>query len=72
MDSSTSARCRGILSRPWVLLFFFPKGPRTQIVETLTPKYPNRDYFKTKVSTISVHEPFRVWEFKAYRIGAGC
>ena len=31
---------------------YFPKGPCTQIVDTLAPKYPNRDYFTAKVSTI--------------------
>ena len=34
-----------------------PKGPCTQIVDTLAPKYPNTDYFKAKVSTIWVHGP---------------
>ena len=34
-----------------------PKGPCTHIVDTLAPKYPNRDYFKAKVSTIWPHGP---------------
>ena len=38
-------------------LFKDPKGPCTQIVDTLAPKYPNRDYFKAKVYTIWVHGP---------------
>ena len=32
-----------------------PKGPCTQTVYTLAPKYLNRDYFKAKVYTISLH-----------------
>ena len=32
-----------------------PKGPRTQIVHTLAPKYLYRDYFKAKVSILWVH-----------------
>ena len=35
----------------------FPKGPCTQIVYTLAPKYLYRDYFKAKVYTIWVHGP---------------
>ena len=31
---------------------FALKGPCTQIVYTLAPKYPYRDYFKAKVYTI--------------------
>ena len=31
--------------------------PCTQIVDTLAPKCPNRDYFKAKVSTVWVHGP---------------
>ena len=34
-----------------------PKGPCTQIVYTLAPKYLNRGYFKAKVYTIWVHGP---------------
>ena len=33
----------------------YPKGPCTQIVDTLAPKYLCRDYFKAKVYTIWVH-----------------
>ena len=33
----------------------YPKGPCKQIVDTLAPKYPNRDYFKAKVYTIWAH-----------------
>ena len=36
----------------------FPKGPCTQIVYTLAPKYLYRDYFKDKEYTIWVHGPF--------------
>ena len=32
-----------------------PKGPSTQLVDKLAPKYPNRHYFKAKVYTIWVH-----------------
>ena len=32
-----------------------PKGPSTQIVDKLAPKYPNRHCFKAKVYTIWVH-----------------
>ena len=35
----------------------YPKGPCTQIVYTLAPKYLYRDYFKAKVYTIWVHGP---------------
>ena len=34
-----------------------PKGPCTQTVDILAPRYPNRDYLKAKVSTIWVHGP---------------
>ena len=34
-----------------------PKGPCTQRVYTLAPKYLDRDYFKAKVYTIWVHGP---------------
>ena len=34
-----------------------PKGPCTQIVDTLALKYLNRDYFKAKVYTTWVHGP---------------
>ena len=34
----------------WITMI--PKGPCTQIVDALAPKYPNRDYFKAKVYTI--------------------
>ena len=34
-----------------------PKGPCTQIVYTLAPKYLYRDYFKAKLCTIRVHGP---------------
>ena len=35
-----------------------PKGPCAQIVYTLGPKYPNREYFKGKVyNTIWAHGP---------------
>ena len=34
-----------------------PKGPCTQIVYTLGPMYPLREYFKAKVYTIWVHGP---------------
>ena len=34
-----------------------PEGPCTQIVDTLAPKYPNRDYLKAKVYTTWVHGP---------------
>ena len=37
--------------------YTYPKGPCTQIVDTLVPKYPNRDYIKAKVSTIWAHGP---------------
>ena len=37
-----------------------PKGPCTQIGDTLAPKYPNRDYFKAKVYTIWVHGPLGI------------
>ena len=33
----------------------YPKGPCTQIVYTLAPKYPSMDYFKAKVYAIWVH-----------------
>ena len=33
------------------------EGPRTQIADTLVPRYPNRDYFKAKVFTVRVHGP---------------
>ena len=35
----------------------YPKGPCTQIVYTLAPKYLYSDYFKDKVYTIWVHGP---------------
>ena len=35
----------------------FPKGPCAQLVYTLAPKYPHRDYFKAKVYTIWAHGP---------------
>ena len=35
----------------------FPKGPCTQIVYTLAPKYVYRDDIKANVSTIWVHGP---------------
>ena len=34
-----------------------PKGPCTQIVDTLAPQYPNGDYFKAKVCTVWAHGP---------------
>ena len=33
------------------------KGPCTQITDTSAPKYPSRDYFKAKVSTIWIRGP---------------
>ena len=35
----------------------YAKGPCTQTVDTLAPKYLYRDYFKANVSTTWVHEP---------------
>ena len=35
----------------------YPKGPCTQIVYTLAPKYLYRDYIKAKVYTIWAHGP---------------
>ena len=43
--------------KPTVL--WAPKGPCTQIVYTLAPKYLHRDYFKAKVRTIRAHRPFK-------------
>ena len=34
-----------------------PKGPCTQIVYTLAPKSPNRDYFKAKVCLFGYMDP---------------
>ena len=34
-----------------------PKGPGTKIVYTLAPKYPNGDYFKTKVYLFRYMDP---------------
>ena len=44
-----------------------PSGSMFQTVDTLAPKYPHRDYFKAKVSTIRVHGPsgFRKKTLKA-------
>ena len=39
----------------WRAKFCYPKGPCTQIIDTLAPKYPNRDYFKANVYTIWAH-----------------
>ena len=36
---------------------FYYKGPCTQIVYTLGPMYPYREYFKANVCTIWVHGP---------------
>ena len=42
-------------SSPHGLVLQIPKGPCTQIVYTLAPKYLYRDYFKAKVYAIWVH-----------------
>ena len=34
-----------------------PKGPCSQIVYTLAPKYPNRDYFRAKVYLFGYMDP---------------
>ena len=44
----------------WVVVYTSPRGPCTQIVYTLAPKYLYRDYFKAKVYTIWVHGPLRL------------
>ena len=46
------------IPRPTTPRILHSKGPCTQIVYTLAPKYLYRDYFKAKVSTIWVHGPF--------------
>ena len=50
------------------------KGPCTQIVYTLAPKYLYKDYFKAKVYTIWVHGPLGVsytWVFRILN-SVGC
>ena len=43
--------------RPYLRTDLHPKGPCTEIVDTLPPKYLYRDYFNAKVYTIWVHGP---------------
>ena len=33
------------------------EGPCAQTIDTLAQKYPNKDYFKAKVSTFWIHGP---------------
>ena len=51
--------CSSGLSAPVKMLSGIenPKGPCTQIVYTLAPKYLNRDYIEAIVYTIWVHGP---------------
>ena len=44
-----------MFSTNWVI--YYPKGPCTQIVDTLAQKYLYGEYFKGKVYTIWVHGP---------------
>ena len=54
-------RIRNLENCPDVIILVVqtPKGPCTQIVYTLGPMYPYREYFKANVYTIWVHGPFR-------------
>ena len=47
-------RLRGARMRFWLK---FPKGPCTQIVYTLAPKYFYRDHFKAKVYLFGHMDP---------------
>ena len=51
-------RCKPVSLDPYTGVGFSLclKGPCTQIVDTLAPKYPNRDYFKGNLYTWTLRD----------------